>query len=196
MFTGIVQATGSVVRVSATAIEVALTSDVRRSLAVGGSIAVNGVCLTAREVGATSFSADVSRETLSRTTLGTLRAGMAVNVELPLTADRGFDGHWVLGHVDAVGRIRSLYREKEAWTLIVSFPPAGHRYVVDKGSIAVDGISLTPFDVREDSFRCAIIPETFEKTCLRERRPDDPVNLEYDILAKYVERMMRDVRAY
>ena len=196
MFTGIVQATGSVVRISATAIEVALTGGVRRSLAVGGSIAVNGVCLTAREVGASSFSADVSRETLSRTALGTLRAGMAANLELPLTADRGFDGHWVLGHVDAVGRIRSLHREKEAWTLIVSFPPAGHRYVVDKGSIAVDGISLTPFDVREDSFRCAIIPETFEKTSLRERRTDDPVNLEYDILAKYVERMMRDVLAY
>jgi len=169
---------------------------VRRSLAVGGSIAVNGVCLTAREVGERLFSADVSRETMSRTTLGTLRAGMTANLELPLTADRGFDGHWVLGHVDAVGRIRSLHREKEAWTLIVSFPPAGHRYLVDKGSIAVDGISLTPFDVHEDSFRCAIIPETFEKTCLRDRRPDDPVNLEYDILAKYVERMMRDVRAY
>jgi riboflavin synthase len=107
---------------------------------------------------------------------------------------RGLDGHWVLGHVDAVGRVRGLARERGAWSLTVSFPPSGHRYIVDKGSIAVDGISLTPFDVGEDSFRCAVIPETLERTNLRERRAGDPVNLEYDVLAKYVERMMRHVR--
>jgi riboflavin synthase len=196
MFTGIVQATGPLVRITSSAIEVGIPGDLHRSLAVGGSIAVNGVCLTARDVGEQSFIADLSRETFSRTTFGALRAGLAANLELPLAADGEVGGHWVLGHVDAVGRVRSLFREKEAWTLVVSFPPAGHRYIADKGSIAVDGISLTPFDVREDSFRCAVIPETLERTSLRERRLDDVVNLEYDILAKYVERMMRDVRAH
>jgi riboflavin synthase len=196
MFTGIVQATGPLVRITSSAIEVGIPGDLRRSLVVGGSIAVNGVCLTTRAIGEHSFTADLSRETFSRTSFGTLRVGMAANLELPLAADGFVGGHWVLGHVDAVGRIRGLYREKEAWTLVVSFPPAGHRYIVEKGSIAVDGISLTPFDVREDGFRCAVIPETLEKTSLRERRLDDVVNLEYDVLAKYVERMMRDVRAH
>ncbi len=196
MFTGLVQATGSVMRISSASVEVEVPSDLRRSLAVGGSIAVNGVCLTARDIGERSFVADVSRETMARTTFGTLRAGMAANLELPLGANAAVGGHWVLGHVDAIGRIRSVARDREGWALVVSFPPAGHRYVVDKGSIAVDGISLAPFDVREDSFRCAVIPETLEKTSLRERRPDDAVNLEYDILAKYVERMMRDVRVH
>jgi riboflavin synthase len=175
-------------------VEVELPPAWRSLLAVGGSVAVDGVCLTARTIRERSFSADLSPETWSRTTFGVLPAGRIANLELPLTADRGFDGHWVLGHVDAVGRIRSLQREREAWSLVVSFPPAGHRYIVDKGSIAVDGISLTPFDVREDDFRCALIPETVEKTSLRGRRPGDPVNLEYDVLAKYVERMMRHVR--
>ncbi len=194
MFTGIVQTTGTIVRVSPTAVEVAFPPTWRSPLVVGGSVAVNGVCLTARSVGERSFSADLSPETWSRTTFAALPAGRVVNLELPLAAERGFDGHWVLGHVDAVGRIRSLRRDREAWALVVSFPPAGHRYIVDKGSIAVDGISLTPFDVREDDFRCALIPETVEKTSLRGRQPGDPVNLEYDVLAKYVERMMRHVR--
>ncbi len=194
MFTGIVQATGAIVRVSPTSVDVELPSAWRSMLALGGSVAVNGVCLTARTLGDRSFSADLSPETWSRTTFAFLRAGMAVNLELPLSASRGFDGHWVLGHVDAVGRIRGLHRDREAWSLVVSFPPDGHRYIVEKGSVAVDGISLTPFDVGEDSFRCGVIPETHEKTSLRERRQGDPVNLEYDVLAKYVERMMRHVR--
>jgi riboflavin synthase len=194
MFTGIVQATAAILRLSPDAVEVTLPPGWRSLLCVGGSVAVNGVCLTARAVGERSFSADLSSETWSRTTFAALPAGRMANLELPLTADRGFDGHWVLGHVDAVGRIRSFQRDREAWRLVVSFPPAGHRYIVDKGSIAVDGISLTPFDVREDDFHCALIPETVEKTSLCERRPGDPVNLEYDVLAKYVERMMRHVR--
>jgi riboflavin synthase len=195
MFTGIVQATEPIVRVSPSEVDVALPNVWRATLSVGGSVAVSGVCLTARAVGDRSFSADLSPETWSRTTFSSLRAGRIVNLELPLSASRGFDGHWVLGHVDGVGRIRMLRRDGEAWALVVSFPPAGRRYIVDKGSIAVDGISLTPFDVGEDSFRCALIPETIEKTNLRELRTGDPVNLEYDVLAKYVEGMMRHVRA-
>lgn len=194
MFTGIVHATEPIVRIRTSEVEVALPDSWRAALVVGGSVAVNGVCLTAREVGERSFRADLSPETWSRTAFSSLRAGRAVNLELPLSAGRGFDGHWVLGHVDDVGRIRLLRQDGAAWALVVAFPPAGRRYVVEKGSIAVDGISLTPFDVGEDSFRCAVIPETIEKTDLRVLRAGDPVNLEYDVLAKYVERMMRHVR--
>ncbi len=194
MFTGIVQATEPIVRVSPSEAEIGLPAAWRAALAVGGSVAVNGVCLTARAVGERSFSADLSPETRSRTTFSSLRAGRTVNLELPLSASRGLDGHWVLGHIDSVGRIRMLRRDGAAWALVVSFPPAGRRYIVDKGSIAVDGISLTPFDVAEDSFRCAVIPETIEKTNLRDLHAGDPVNLEYDVLAKYVERMMQHVR--
>ncbi|MEW5826628.1 MAG: riboflavin synthase [Candidatus Bipolaricaulota bacterium] len=195
MFTGIVQATSSVMRVSPGALEVAIPSALRGALRVGGSIAVDGVCLTVRHLGERSFVADVSSETARRTALAHRPVGTGVNLELPVPAGGGLDGHWVLGHVDAVGRLRALVRERSGWTLVVSFPPPDGRYVVDKGSVTVDGVSLTPFGVTAGEFRCAVIPETYEKTTLRERRPGDPVNLEYDVLAKYVERMMRDVSA-
>jgi len=195
MFTGIVHATERIVRVSPTEVEVALPTVWGDTLSIGGSVAVNGVCLTAREIGERTIRADLSPETWSRTTFSSMHAGRVVNLELPLSASRGFDGHWVLGHVDAVGRIRMLRRDGASWSLVVSFPPSGQRYIVDKGAIAVDGISLTPYDVGEDTFRCALIPETIEKTNLRDLRAGEPVNLEYDVLAKYVERMMRHVRA-
>jgi riboflavin synthase len=193
MFTGIVEATGSILRLSPSLIEIEFPSSWRGRLLVGGSVAVNGVCLTMRGIEERSFSSDLSRETWARTTFGALHAGVGVNLELPLSPSDRLDGHWVLGHIDGVGHVRSLTHERDAWSLVISFSPQARRYVVDKGSIAVDGVSLTPFDVREDTFRCAIIPETYERTCLRERRPGDPVNLEYDVLAKYIERMMRHV---
>ncbi|MEN6368193.1 MAG: riboflavin synthase [Thermotogota bacterium] len=196
MFTGIVQAIGEVLRASPGSLEVSLPAPLAGSLAVGGSVAVNGVCLTARSVGADSFAADVSSETAARTTLGALRAGATVNLEPAVGPGRALDGHWVLGHVDAVGKIGGLYREKEGWSLIVSFPPKFAKYVADKGSIAVDGVSLTPFAVTGDSFRCALIPETYEATIFHERRPGDPVNLEFDVLAKYVERMIGHVPSH
>lgn len=194
MFTGIVQATGPLISASADSVKVALPEALAARLDIGGSVAVNGVCLTVRGLEDRSFRSDVSRETLTRTTFGSLRPGAALNLELPVPPNRGLDGHWVLGHVDAVGRIRALFRDGTGWALVVSFPAAGRRYVVDKGSIAVDGISLTPFDVDADSFRCAVVPETHEGTNLRERRTGDAVNLEYDVLAKYVERMIGRVR--
>jgi len=137
-----------------------------------------------------AFRADVSRETLSRTTLGGLRAGARLNLELPVRPSDGLDGHLVLGHADAVGRIQALYREERNWITIVSYPSEFLRYVVEKGSIAVDGISLTSYAIDGNSFRCSIIPETYEKTTMQDRKSGDPVNLEFDILAKYVERMM------
>jgi riboflavin synthase len=193
MFTGIVQAIGEVLRASPGSLEVSLPAALEGSLAVGRSVALNGVCLTARSVGAGSFAADVSSETAARTTLGALRSGSAVNLEFAVAPGRALDGHWVLGHVDAVGKIGGLFREKEGWSLLVSFPPKFAKYVAEKGSIAVDGVSLTPFAVTGDSFRCALIPETYEATVFHERRAGDPVNLEFDVLAKYVERMVGHV---
>jgi riboflavin synthase len=175
MFTGIVQAIGEVLRASPGSLEVSLPAALEGSLAVGGSVAVSGVCLTARS------------------TLGALRSGSAVNLELAVAPGRALDGHWVLGHVDAVGKIGGLFREKEGWSLVVSFPPKFAKYVAEKGSIAVDGVSLTPFAVNDDSFRCALVPETYEATVFHARRAGDPVNLEFDVLAKYVERMIGHV---
>ncbi|MCK5245934.1 riboflavin synthase, partial [Candidatus Bipolaricaulota bacterium] len=153
------------------------------------------VCLSARELPVGAFIADLSKETAARTTLGTLRPGQQVNLEIPVSPNQGLDGHWVLGHVDTLGRVQALYQEGTGWTLIVTFPTQFRRFVVEKGSIAVEGISLTPYDLDGGSFRCAIIPETYESTVLKERRHGDSVNLEFDILGKYVERMIRFVHS-
>jgi riboflavin synthase len=149
--------------------------------------------LTVRRLLDDAFVATISEETASRTTIGRLRTGTRVNLELPLTPQSGLDGHWVLGHVDTVGRIQALFRERTGWSLIVSHPGSYSRYVVNKGSVTIDGISLTSFAAEPGSFRCAVIPETYEQTTLQDRRSGDPVNLEFDILGKYVERMMRNV---
>ena len=193
MFTGIVQGLGLVRSVRPSALTIELPVSFRERIEIGGSVAVNGVCLSARELQTDAFVADLSKETVSRTTLGNLRPGRHVNLELPISPNSGLDGHWVLGHVDAMGRVQALYRESSGWTLIVEFPTQYRRFIVEKGSIAVEGISLTPYDLDGGSFRCAIIPETYESTVLKEQRRGDSVNLEFDILAKYVERMMRFV---
>ncbi len=190
MFTGVVQGLGHLRSSRAGEVEVELPRAMRDRLDVGASVAVNGVCLTVRGLYDDAFRADVSRETLSRTTLGGLRPGARVNLELPVRPVDGLDGHLVLGHVDAVGRIQALYREERNWIAIVSYPAERLRYVVEKGSIAVDGISLTSYGIEGSSFRCSIVPETYERTTMQDRRSGDPVNLEFDILAKYVERMM------
>ncbi len=195
MFTGIVQGLGLVRSVRPGALTVELPTAFRERIEIGGSVAVNGVCLTAREVKSDAFVANLSKETATRTTLGNLRPGQRVNLELPISPNGGLDGHWVLGHVDSLGRVSALYREGSGWTLIVAFPTQYQRFVVEKGSIAVEGISLTPYDLDGGCFRCAIIPETYESTVLKDRRSGDSVNLEFDILAKYVERMIRFVHS-
>ena len=193
MFTGIIEETGEInaiedsgefrtVRVRA--------GRILDGIAAGESIAVNGVCLTVRSFAPGSFTADLSRETLDRTSLQELRAGSMVNLERPMRADGRFGGHMVQGHVDGVGKIRSFMREGDSWTLQVEFPQAALRYIVEKGSIAIDGISLTVASVRQGAVEVAIIPHTFENTNLRQARPGNTVNLEYDIIGKYVERML------
>jgi len=193
MFTGIIEEVGHIVAIE--------DSDEFRTLRVeagavldgikaGASISVNGVCLTVRTCNAGSFTADLSRETLERTSLNSLHAGTVVNLERPMRADGRFGGHIVQGHVDGVGKIRSFDRDGDNWNLRVEFPESAARYIVHKGSIAIDGISLTVASLKAPVLEVAIIPHTFENTNLRHAQAGDSVNLEFDVIAKYVERMM------
>lgn len=194
MFTGIVEEVGRVVAVaprgsgSRLRIEAGKVAD---GLREGDSVAVQGVCLTAVEVGSSGFSADVSRETLERSTLGEARAGTPVNLERALAASGRLGGHIVQGHVDGTGVIRTLEeRGGGDWWLEVEAPAELARYLVYKGSIAVDGISLTVARVDGPVFAVAVIPHTWENTTLRQARAGQRVNLETDVLAKYVERLL------
>jgi riboflavin synthase len=194
MFTGIIEATGEIAGLKEsdefTTLQVK-SGPILDGIRAGDSIAVNGVCLTVRTFGPEAFTADLSRETLERTSLGALRAGATVNLERPMRADGRFGGHIVQGHVDGVGKIRNFNRDGDNWNLQVEFPEGASRYIVHKGSIAIDGISLTVAALRIPVLDVAIIPHTFENTNLRHARAGDPVNLEFDVIAKYVERMLR-----
>jgi riboflavin synthase len=195
MFTGIIEEIGEVVEIKDTgdfrAIHVRGKS-VFDDLKLGSSIAVNGVCLTVRSIATNVFTAEMSRETLDRTSLGNLARGSIVNLERPMRAESRFGGHIVQGHVDGIGWIRKFDREGDAWNLKIEYPAAGSRYIVEKGSIAVDGISLTVASLQGSSvFSVAIIPHTFENTNLKMSKPGDPVNLEFDVIAKYVETLIK-----
>lgn len=161
----------------------------------GDSIAVNGVCLTALNVREDGFDADVSEETLRRSTLGNLAAGSRVNLERALTLSARLGGHLVQGHVDGRGKFISTSQEGQEgdfYTVRIGFPPELSRYLVHKGSITVEGISLTIAELYEDSFDLAIIPKTWELTNLSVLKPGDAVNLEADVIAKYVERIINN----
>jgi riboflavin synthase len=197
MFTGIVEHLGTVdsLDVTGTGGRVAIHAPtLAASLAISKSIAVNGCCLTVTDISGERFSADLSLETINKTSFGAddgeLRKGAHVNLEKPLTAGQEFGGHFVLGHVDGIGRVIELRREaeeSESWTLSVEVPPEFARYVVPKGSITVDGISLTVAKWHNAIVEIAVIPYTFENTNLRERVEGDAVNLEADVLGKYIE---------
>jgi riboflavin synthase len=193
MFTGIVQGLGTLRSLTRETAEISAPAELLAGLVPGASVAVNGVCLTASAIDREAFRATLSQETFSRTTFGSLRFGVRVNLELALAANARLDGHMVLGHVDAVGTIKGLFREGEGWILIVGYPPTHRALIAEKGSIAVDGISLTPYGLESGTFRCSLIPETYARTTMQDRRSGDPVNLEFDVLAKYVERMVRGV---
>jgi riboflavin synthase len=187
VFTGLVAAKGTVRRGGERmAIE---AGELAAELAEGDSVAVNGVCLTATSIADGVFTADVMAETLSRSSLGPLEAGDPVNLELPLRAADRLGGHVVQGHVDGVGTIAAVTEDGFARVVTVGADPALLRYVVEKGSIAVDGVSLTVFAVDDATFAVSLIPETLERTTLGTAAPGDPVNLEVDVLAKYVEKL-------
>ena len=187
MFTGLVHCTGTVtaLRDGRLSVDAPLAGE----LAPGDSVAVNGVCLTAAAVDGASFSADVMQETLRRSALGALAPGARVNLELALRPADRLGGHVVQGHVDGVGRVREVREEGFARVVTVAADGELLRYVVEKGSIAVDGVSLTVSALEDDAFEVSLIPETRERTTLGAVQPGDEVNLEVDVLAKYVERL-------
>ncbi len=193
MFTGIIEEKGSVssiefdgdnarIVISATVVTEGTNS--------GDSISVNGVCLTALDIARDSFAADVSRETLDRSTLGLLAAGSPVNLERAVTPMTRLGGHIVQGHVDGRGTFLSATQDGDFWTVRIGFRPGFAKYLVYKGSVAVEGISLTVASLADDHFDIAVIPKTWELTNFSSLSPGDPVNLEADVIAKYVERML------
>jgi riboflavin synthase len=192
MFTGLVQDLGTVAAVHANAdgVRLSVASPLAGELSEGDSVAVNGVCLTATAVADGRFEADVMNETLRRSSLAEVAPGSPVNLELPLRADDRLGGHFVQGHVDGVGTVRGAHEDGFARAVTFAAPPEVLRYVVEKGSIAVDGVSLTVTAVDDESFSVALIPETLERTNLGAAAPGTPVNLEVDVLAKYVERLV------
>lgn len=190
MFTGIIEAVGSVRTLqrsgSTAALEIGATQ-VLDGLSPGDSIAVNGVCLTVRKLSSRGFLTELSAETLNRSSLGELKPSSLVNLERPLLPTSRLGGHFVQGHVDGVGKVLAMRKEEEFAVGEFSLPASLRRYVVEKGSIAVDGISLTVAALKNGSFEVALIPHTLQNTNLQSSQPGSSVNLECDVLAKYVE---------
>jgi riboflavin synthase len=188
MFTGLVSHLGTIGSLDGGRLVV--STPLGADLGEGDSVAVNGVCLTATGVRPDGFTADVMEETLRRTALGSLGPGAPVNLELPLRAADRLGGHFVQGHVDGVGTVASVENEGFARLVEIEADPGLMRYVVEKGSIAVDGVSLTVASLGEGAFSVSLIPETLERTTLGRAEPGGSVNLEVDVLAKYVERLV------
>jgi riboflavin synthase, alpha subunit len=193
VFTGIVREVGSIVAVEGGDEGVRLTIEAPRTaplIDVGGSVAINGVCLTAETTGPARLTFHAVPETLSRSTLGELARGSAVNLEPALRAGDPMGGHIVQGHVDGIGTVQSIEAEGEGLRVIVEASPDSLRYCVEKGSITVEGVSLTIAELHDDAFGLALIPHTIAETTLARLVPGRRVNLEVDVLAKYVERLL------
>ena len=193
MFTGLIEETGvleSVRKGARSAVLRIRAYKVTDGLKTGDSVAVNGVCLTAVTCDSTGFTADVMHETLRRSSLGSLAPGSRVNLERAMPADGRFGGHMVAGHVDGTGIIRAIKKDDNAVWYTISAEPKVLRYIVEKGSIAIDGISLTVAAVTEKDFSVSVIPHTAAVTTLSERKAGDAVNLENDIVGKYVEKLL------
>jgi len=200
MFTGIIEEVGRVASIKANGEQRRLTvscSKLLPELKQGDSVSVSGVCLTAVEITKNSFAADLAQETWRRTSFSRLQKDASVNLELPMRASGRFDGHVVQGHVDGVGTVIDLkpIPDGNDYWLNLNVPSELTRYIVSKGSLAIEGISLTVAAIEGTQVRVAIIPHTFEATNLRSLKPGDPVNLEVDVIAKYLEKMMAGERA-
>lgn len=196
MFTGIIEEVGRVARIDQKGENRRITIEAQntpKELKTGNSVAVSGVCLTALDIKPGSFCADLAPETWVRTSFSRMNEGALVNLELPMKADGRFGGHVVQGHVDGVGKLVAFDRipDSENWWLHIEIPAELDRYVVYKGSISIEGISLTVAKIEDRRCTIAIIPHTVEMTNLNSLRMGDPVNLETDLIAKYVEKMMR-----
>lgn len=191
MFTGIIETTGTIASVERRGPLLAVRVAGAPDLPIGGSIALNGCCVTAVEVMPQGFLTELTEETLLRTSFAErLQPGVRVNLERAMRGDGRFDGHIVQGHVDGIGRIRDLRRKGDSAEIAIGVPEALERYLVEKGSVAVDGISLTVVGRAAGAFTVALIPYTLEHTTMREARVGDRVNIEVDVIAKYVERLL------
>src|ERR1700686_2522930 len=196
MFTGIIEEVGRVTRIEQCGENRRITiaaENAPRELKTGDSVAVSGVCLTAIDIKPGSFCADLAPETWARTSFSRIHEGAAVNLELPMKSDGRFGGHIVQGHVDGVGKLVAFDRisDSENWWLHIELPEDVEKYTVYKGSISIEGISLTVAKLEKNRCTVAIIPHTGEMTNLHSLKPGDPVNLEADLIAKYVEKMMK-----
>jgi len=199
MFTGIVEETGTIkyIRLAGMSGNIAIRAHtVLEDTRIGDSIAVNGICLTVVSIQPDGFTADVMAETIRRSALSSCRPGDQVNLERAMAAEGRFGGHIVAGHIDGVGTIRSVVPEANAVWITIGAPPHILRYIVEKGSVAVDGISLTVAYVDRKVFKVSIIPHTAEETTLLSKKAGDLVNLESDIVGKYIEKLMGPPKAY
>jgi riboflavin synthase len=196
MFTGIVEEMGEIVgrEESEGGLRLRVAASFADELEIGQSVAVSGACLTVEAYDSGTFDLFLSRETVEKTYLGDIDVGDVVNLERALPADGRFDGHFVQGHVDGTAEVTGAERVGDDWTFTFSLPESMGRYVVPKGSICVDGISLTVAELREDEFDVAIIPETYRLTNLAAKEAGDPVHLEVDVVAKYVESLTEGYR--
>lgn len=192
MFTGLIEELGSVLSLERREPHrlCILAQETSKGMRLGSSIAINGACLTVTHLSDSSFTVDLSPETLSVTHLGQLRVGEKVNLERPLRLGDRLGGHWVSGHVDGVGVIRERRSSGDFFLFSFSYPPTIADFLAPKGSIAIDGISLTVVEVREDFFTVQVIPFTYHQTTLGEKRVGDPVNIEADLVAKYLKRLI------
>ncbi len=198
MFSGIIETTGTITKIDTIAEGVRLllrTSILTQDISLGESICTNGTCLTVTAIEADQLGFDVSAESLRRTTLGELQGGDSVNLERSLRLEDRLSGHLVFGHVDGVGHVKSIQPEGDSFLYTFAIPAELSRYLVEKGSVAVDGISLTVFHCKPTEFTCAIIPHTHEVTTLHQRKPGDRVNIEGDMQGKYIEKFVQEVVA-
>ena len=195
MFSGIIETTGTITKIDTIAEGVRLTLQTSipiQEVSMGESICTDGTCLTVTVIGEGELSFDVSAESLRRTNLGDLQIGDSVNLERSLRLDDRLSGHLVFGHVDGVGQVLSIQQEGDSFLYTFVIPTELSRYLVEKGSVAVDGISLTVFDCKPTEFTCAIIPHTHEVTTLHSRKPGDRVNIEGDMQGKYIEKFVHE----
>jgi riboflavin synthase len=193
MFTGLIEEKGKLINKIKTGdgLRLVLTAQkVFNDLNIGSSISVNGVCLTVVELNNNSFAVDTIEETLKKTNLGQLNLNDFVNLERPLKADARLGGHFVLGHVDTTGKVESVMELSNSHFMTISFPKNFQQYLIYVGSVAIDGVSMTVAEVTDNTFSVGIIPHTWVETVFSNKKPGDSVNLEFDVLGKYVEKIM------
>ncbi|MGA2915733.1 MAG: riboflavin synthase [Sedimentisphaerales bacterium] len=193
MFTGLIEAVCKISSAGVKAGGIRLGVNLGRNVKCGESISVNGVCLTVAGLKGNIAEFDISAETLSKTTLGELRAGSEINTERALKADDRFGGHFVCGHIDAVGIIKKIEKRGDFWQFVFETPKDIQDFLIPKGSIAVDGVSLTIADIKDNNFTIAIIPATYERTIFKNYKPGDLVNIETDIICRAVKKQLDNI---